>query len=52
MQFSFTMILWPFSLSILVDLLGPLAWYIPTTICGTLVVAAGFLTLFVSDVCK
>lgn len=31
-----------------VDLLGPIAWYIPTTICGTLVVAAGFLTLFVS----
>lgn len=31
-----------------VDLLGPHAWYMPTTICGTLVVAAGFLTLFVS----
>lgn len=31
-----------------VDLLGPLVWYIPTTICGTLVVLAGFLTLFVS----
>lgn len=30
------------------DLLGPLVWYIPTTICGTLVVLAGFLTLFVS----
>lgn len=31
-----------------VDLLGPLVWYIPTTICGILVVLAGFLTLFVS----
>ncbi|CRK89407.1 CLUMA_CG003157, isoform A [Clunio marinus] len=30
----------------IVDLLGPIAWYMPTTICGTLVVAAGFLTLF------
>jgi len=30
----------------IIDLLGPIAWYIPTTICGTLVVAAGFFTLF------
>ncbi len=34
----------------IVDLLGPLSWYMPTTICGTLIVLAGFLILFVSNV--
>lgn len=30
----------------IVDILGPVLWYLPTTICGCLVLVAGVLTLF------
>ncbi|KAI9584726.1 organic cation transporter protein [Glossina fuscipes] len=32
-----------------VDILGPLGWYLPTTICGVCVLAAGLLTLLLPE---
>ena len=35
--------------SYVVDILGQVAWYLPTTICGVSAVLAGLLTLFLPE---